>query len=585
MFVGIGMNLVRGGASASPASLFAASEPGVWYDPSDLTTLFQDNTGTTPVTAAGQTVGLMLDKSQGLALGSERLTNGDFSGGSTGWSVTGSDATHIATFSNGTLRYQSDTTTPILNVSQAGSMVVGKTYLVTVVTSAYTSGSIKSDAFGATVVLSNGLGTITFRGTASSTGFVITRNSTNVDITIDSISIKEIAGNHATQVTSTQRPIYGINPIVGTRNLLTYTEQFDNAIWTKTNANVTVTANTTTAPDGTLTADTGTISVGGTDSAIVQSIFVANNSSAYTYSFYVKRVASEVGVRFDMRFIGGTSTLNYACLLTWSTLTITKGGAVATSTSITDVGSGWYRISVTASNNSTGNTVAQLWVYPSASLIGPVEAGSVYLWGAQFETGSTATAYQKVVSQYEVTQAGVASASYIAFDGVDDGMVTPTITPAIDKAQVFAGLRKLSDTAQKIVAEMSATIVSNAGAFSLTAPNSAAANYNFSSKGTTQTDNVVTTYTAPITNVISGLGDIAGASNLIRVNGSQVGSTLTTQGTGNYLAYPLYIGRRGGSTLPYNGRIYSLIARFGPNLTTGQITSTESWVNGKTGAY
>jgi hypothetical protein len=151
--------------------------------------------------------------------------------------------------------------------------------------------------------------------------------------------------------------------------------------------------------------------------------------------------------------------------------------------------------------------------------------------------------------------------------------------------QVFAGVRKLSDAAQGIVAEMSATIVSNAGAFALTAPNSAAANYNFSSKGTTQADNVVTTYTAPITSVISGLGDIGGASNFIRVNGSQVGSTLTTQGTGNYLAYPLYLGRRGGTTLPFNGRLYSLITRFGANLTAGQITSTETWVNGKTGAY
>ena len=34
-----------------------------WYDPSDLTTLFQDSAGTTPVTAAGQPVGLILDKS------------------------------------------------------------------------------------------------------------------------------------------------------------------------------------------------------------------------------------------------------------------------------------------------------------------------------------------------------------------------------------------------------------------------------------------------------------------------------------------------------------------------------------------
>ncbi len=43
--------------------LFSASEPGAWYDPSDMSTLFQDSAGTTPVTAVEQPVGLMLDKS------------------------------------------------------------------------------------------------------------------------------------------------------------------------------------------------------------------------------------------------------------------------------------------------------------------------------------------------------------------------------------------------------------------------------------------------------------------------------------------------------------------------------------------
>jgi len=55
----------------SPASLFASNEPGVWYDPSDISTLYQDTAGTTPVTAPAQTVALMLDKSKGLTLGSE----------------------------------------------------------------------------------------------------------------------------------------------------------------------------------------------------------------------------------------------------------------------------------------------------------------------------------------------------------------------------------------------------------------------------------------------------------------------------------------------------------------------------------
>src|SRR3989304_1071500 len=45
------------------AALFRDGEQGVWYDPSDLSTLFQDAAGTIPVTAAGQPVGRMMDKS------------------------------------------------------------------------------------------------------------------------------------------------------------------------------------------------------------------------------------------------------------------------------------------------------------------------------------------------------------------------------------------------------------------------------------------------------------------------------------------------------------------------------------------
>jgi len=46
-----------------PLTLFAGGEQGAWYAPSDLSTLFQDSAGTTPVTADGQPVGLALDKS------------------------------------------------------------------------------------------------------------------------------------------------------------------------------------------------------------------------------------------------------------------------------------------------------------------------------------------------------------------------------------------------------------------------------------------------------------------------------------------------------------------------------------------
>ena len=53
---------VWGSKITFPAALFAAGEQGVWYDPSDYSTLFQDSAGTTPCTAGEQAVGLMLDK-------------------------------------------------------------------------------------------------------------------------------------------------------------------------------------------------------------------------------------------------------------------------------------------------------------------------------------------------------------------------------------------------------------------------------------------------------------------------------------------------------------------------------------------
>jgi hypothetical protein len=171
---------------------------------------------------------------------------------------------------------------------------------------------------------------------------------------------------------------------------------------------------------------------------------------------------------------------------------------------------------------------------------------------------------------------------------VDDWLVTPTITPGVDKVQVFAGVRKLSDAARGIAAELGdGGLVTNQ--WGLSAPVSNTPGYAFRSAGTLAGNADVTAgYPSPITNVLTGLGDISGDSAILRVNGTQAASSTADQGTGNYLAYPLYIGRRGGTTLPtasFNGHLYGLIVRFGPNLPTDTIASTESWVNGKTGAY
>ena len=53
---------LSGGIAWSPSALFASSEVGVWYDPSDLSTMFQNSDGTTAV-AVGDPVGYIADKS------------------------------------------------------------------------------------------------------------------------------------------------------------------------------------------------------------------------------------------------------------------------------------------------------------------------------------------------------------------------------------------------------------------------------------------------------------------------------------------------------------------------------------------
>ena len=124
---------------------------------------------------------------------------GDFAAGDlTGWEVSGSDATHSVTYSSGGARYQSDTTSPVLNFKQSNILEVGKLYQITVETTAYTSGSLKTDSFLGTKTLSDGLGTVTINAVARIPTLGILRNSTNVDITIDNVSVKEVIFDRAT---------------------------------------------------------------------------------------------------------------------------------------------------------------------------------------------------------------------------------------------------------------------------------------------------------------------------------------------------------------------------------------------------
>jgi hypothetical protein len=152
---------------------------------------------------------------------------------------------------------------------------------------------------------------------------------------------------------------------------------------------------------------------------------------------------------------------------------------------------------------------------------------------------------------------------------------------------VFAGVRKLVGTTVSTLIELSTTTANN-GSFGIYAPRfiSNVDSYGAISKGTAAADFQIsgTASNSPNTSVLTLTTDIAGDSAILRANGALAATSAVDQGTGNYVNAALYIGRRGGTTLPFNGNLYSLIIR-GAQSSASQIVSAESYVNSKTGAY
>lgn len=167
---------------------------------------------------------------------------------------------------------------------------------------------------------------------------------------------------------------------------------------------------------------------------------------------------------------------------------------------------------------------------------------------------------------------------YLDFAG-GKWMVSPTITPGADKVQLFAGIM-LGDGATRIILESSPITDSNNGSIMLFYTTSGVPTLRFRSKGTVISDAVSAVTQAFSTKYrVTGLGDISGDTATLRVDEVQVGNTTTDQGSGNYLAYQVYLGKRGSAAFQFSGRVYSLILRYGANLSSGQIADAEAWVD------
>jgi len=164
-------------------------------------------------------------------------------------------------------------------------------------------------------------------------------------------------------------------------NLLGFTQEFDNAGWTK--AGSTITANATTSPDDTLNADK-LVEDSSTGQHRVQQAVTTVSGTSYTYSVYLK--AGERTV-VTMRAIGTTTFA--ACTINLTAGTISSVTGVGT---ITNAGNGWYRVSVTGTADSTTSTCYVNLSDGGINYTGNGSSGA-FLWGAQLSNSASVDPY------------------------------------------------------------------------------------------------------------------------------------------------------------------------------------------------
>lgn len=348
-------------------------------------------------------------------------------------------------------------------------------------------------------------------------------------------------GNHAFQATSASRPV-----LRARYNLLTKTEDLANPAWEKTSTTVT-------------TATTATIAAGGR---------IAQYFNA-TVLQYTTRVSLSGSGTVEVKLM----TAGYAGVA-FQIITLSATPQVVTLIGTPPGGSTLIGLAI-SSTAGASITVAEPDLRVS-------------------NDGITQPVYQRVNTATDYATAGFLP--YLKFDGVDDSLSTNSISfTSTDKMSVFAGVRKLSDTAYQVVSELSTNSATQNGAFSFLATSGAGPSVSnalgFGLRGSAAAAYDATSFPAPSSYVMSSQFDIGGAAIVDeikpRINGAIPTLTSTgaaNAGTGNFGNYPLFIGRRNNASLPFNGQLYSMIV-VGKAVTNGELSSTETYVNQKTGAY
>jgi hypothetical protein len=185
-------------------------------------------------------------------------------------------------------------------------------------------------------------------------------------------------------------------------NLVTWSEQIDNADWLKSNS-PTITTNIAIAPNGTMTAD-GIQSPSGTNYKVIYQTKTIAPNSTLTYSLYVKKETSETNFGGIGMYLSGGSIKSFYVIINAVTGTLVlTANSITPTLQVVDAGAYWRIITTVIDDGNNTSVIAEYYatISTNGTSLAPASGSVRTLWGFQLNEG-TLKPYQKTETRLNI---------------------------------------------------------------------------------------------------------------------------------------------------------------------------------------
>lgn len=169
-----------------------------------------------------------------------------------------------------------------------------------------------------------------------------------------------------------------------------YSEEFDNAVWTKTDVTIDADFVGVIAPDGLYTSDR-IIEDATTNQHSVEQTCSFTSGTSYTFSVYARiGTRSAIQLRLPSSVFGTQKTCEFN--LSAGTAGTPSAGSTA---GIEDAGNGWYRCYITATASASTSAAVGIYMVNGSTVYAGDGSSYVSLWGANVTGTSSLKFYDK----------------------------------------------------------------------------------------------------------------------------------------------------------------------------------------------